>query len=51
MVALFHNRQLVRSEIISLDSRLPIKYIIVLTTLVAFIGLQAIDCNLPAYFS
>ncbi|WP_302438815.1 acyltransferase family protein [Barnesiella intestinihominis] len=26
------------------------KYIIVLTTLVAFIGLQAIDCNLPAYF-
>lgn len=28
----------------------PSKYIIVLTTLVAFIGLQAIDCNLPAYF-
>ena len=26
------------------------KYIILLTTLVAFIGLQAIDCNLPAYF-
>ena len=28
----------------------PSKYIIVLTTLVTFIGLQAIDCNLPAYF-
>ena len=47
MVALFHNRQLVRPEIISLDSRLPIKIHHCTDT---FIGLQAIDCNLPAYF-
>ena len=46
----FHNRQLVRPEIISLDSRLPIKIHHCTDNLVAFIGLQAIDCNLPAYF-